>query len=232
MFLLPREMIIFALLFASANAISAPVYSNSSSSTLSGTSSITSSASLASSTGCPLLGLGAVVGCDVALQQSVPEPYTRSCYEDDINGNYQNCNRSGIPKYLTTLPADPYYADPINTALSPSLASFCYTNFNNSMNDFFRTASITPLSVVPATTVAASEIPRMESWSTIVTTEIIITVSTTIKGVPTFTLSSELTTITETPPWTWSAFTQYAYAETFSYTASAPCCLNCTIYGM
>lgn len=225
---LPREMLIYAFLLATAHATTARIYTNSTGPALTSSSalgSITSSASLSSSSCVGGPGLGAVVACDVGHQNAAPAPITRHCDVNDINGYFVYCNRTGTPKYTTLLPADPYYADKINTAIPTSLADMCYNRMNNSMYDFFNTAPIKPLSLVPATTVNDT------TWSSTATIQTIITISTTIKGVPTVTTTNVMSTITETPPFTWSAYTQYAYDDTFSFTAQPPCCFNCTLFG-
>jgi hypothetical protein len=61
--------------------------------------------------------------------------------------------------------------------------------------------------------------------------EAIVTISTTIKGVATVTTTTALTTSLDAGPFTWSAYTQYNYASSFSFTAEKPCCFNCTLYG-
>lgn len=233
-------MLIFAFLLATADA--ATSYTNSTSGSLTKTTptpgTITSSASLSTSS-CSAPGLGALVGCDQGLQagytpaSALLNPMSRPCTGADANGNFVNCNRSGLPVYTFESGfQDPYFAgDKINTAIPDSLIMVCSSQWNTSVENWYRTAPITPLSVIPMTTVYASQVFRQSTWSTIETIEAIVTISTTIKGVPTFTTTSALTTYTDAGPFTWSAFSQYQYVSQFTYTADKPCCFNCTLYG-
>lgn len=65
------------------------------------------------------------------------------------------------------------------------------------------------------------------------TNSTVILGSTTVDGTPTWTDTTFLSTSIDggETAWTYAAITPYTYVEPFTFYASEPCCLTCTLYG-